>query len=150
MIDWKDYKIYLFLIIPMLTGYITNFFCNIGKDAGSKVSARPPPWVFGVVWPILYLFLGIVWVLLRKNDSYIIDTLMILNIFGLVSWIIVYGCKNNKKNALYVILLVLLIALLIFGYAWTKNRIAGMLITPFVAWILFATMLNYTEVNQEG
>lgn len=150
MIDWKDWKTYLFLLIPMLTGYITNVSCNVGKNAGSNVPARPSPWVFGAVWPILYLFLGIVWVLLRKNDSYIIDILMILNIVGLVSWITVYGCKKNKKNALYIILIVLLIALLIFGYAWTQNRIAGMLITPFIAWILFATMLNYTEVNQEG
>lgn len=149
MIDWKDWKTYLFLLIPVLTGYITSFSCTVGKDAGAKVPARPSPWVFGAVWPILYLFLGIVWVLLRKTDSHIIDILMILNVVGLVSWITVYGCKKDKKNALYIILLVLLVAFLIFGYAWTQNRTAGMLITPFVSWILFATMLNYTEVNQE-
>jgi len=149
MVNWKDWKTYLFLLIPMVTGYITSFSCTIGKDAGSKVPARPPSWVFGTVWPILYLFLGLSWVLLRQTNYHIIDILMTLNIVGLIAWIFVYGCKKNKKNALYIILIVLLIALQIFGYAWTQNRMAAMMVTPFLAWILFATMLNYTEVNQE-
>lgn len=150
MINWKDWKTYLFFLIPMVTGYITSFYCTIGKDAGSKVPARPPSWVFGTVWPILYLFLGLSWVLLRQTNSHIIDILMTLNIVGLIAWISIYGCKKDKKNALYIILIVLLIALQIFGYAWTQNIMAAMIVTPFLAWILFATMLNYTEVNQEG
>ena len=115
MVNWKDWKTYLFLLIPMVTGYITSFSCTIGKDAGSKVPARPPSWVFGTVWPILYLFLGLSWVLLRQTNYHIIDILMTLNIVGLIAWIFVYGCKKNKKNALYIILIVLLIALQIFG-----------------------------------
>lgn len=150
MVNWKEWKTYLFLSIPMFTGYITSFACKIEKDAGSKIRARPPPWIFGSVWPILYLFLGLSWVLLRGDNSHIIDILMTLNITGLNIWIAMYGCKKDKKNALYIILIVLLFALQIFGYAWTHNIMAAMLVTPFLVWILFATMLNYTEVNQEG
>ena len=31
---------------------------------------------------------------------------MSLTVLGLVAWILVYGCGKNKKNALYIILLV--------------------------------------------
>ena len=134
----------------MITGYIASMICTVGKDAGTTVPARPPSWVFGAIWPFLYLSLGIAWVILRKQDSYIIDILMYITILSLVAWIIVYGCGKNKKNALYIILLVLVVALLLFGYSWSQNKYAGMLITPFLAWILFATMLNFTEVNNKA
>ena len=147
MINWEDWKTYLFILLPSITGYLASFFCYIGKDAGSKIPSRPPSWIFGVVWPILYIFLGLTWVILRKN-SYIIDILMIINIFGLILWIIVYGCQKNKKLGLYVLLFILVIAFMIFGYAWSQNKIAAMLTTPFLVWIIFATMLNYTEVNK--
>ena len=149
MINWKDWKTYIFLLIPMITGYMASMACTIRKDAGTLVPARPPSWVFGAIWPFLYIFIGIAWLILRDQDSYIIDILMSLTIIGLVSWILVYGCGKNKKNALYVILLVLVAALLLFGYSWSQNKYAGMLITPFLGWILFATMLNFTEVNNK-
>ena len=138
-----------FILLPSITGYIASFTCSVGKDAGSKITARPPPWVFAVVWPILYLLLGIVWLLLRHNNNkQTIDILMIINLLLLVCWIVVYGCMNNKRNALYILLAVLSVGLMIFGYSWSHNKIAGILVTPFIAWIIFATMLNYTEVNQ--
>lgn len=132
----------------MITGYLASMVCTIGKDAGATVPARPPSWVFGIVWPFLYIFIGIAWVILRDQDSYIIDILMSLTVIGLVAWILIYGCSKNKKNALYIILLILVAALLLFGYSWSQNKYAGMLITPFLGWILFATMLNFTEVNK--
>lgn len=134
----------------MITGYLASMACTVGKDAGTTVPARPPSWVFGTVWPFLYIFIGIAWVILRDKDSYIIDILMSLTVIGLVAWILVYGCGKNKKNALYIILLVLVAALLLFGYSWSQNKYAGMLITPFLGWILFATMLNFTEVNNKA
>lgn len=149
MINWKDWKTYIFLLIPIITGYIASIPCKIEKESGITVPARPPSWIFGTIWPFLYLSLGTVWIILRNKDSYIIDILMCLTIVGLISWIIVYGCSKNKKNALYIILLVLVTALLLFGYSWTHNKYTGMLITPFLAWILFATMLNFTEVNNK-
>lgn len=149
MINWKDWKTYIFLLIPMITGYLASMACTVGKEAGTVVPARPPSWVFRAVWPFLYIFIGIAWVILREQDSYIIDILMSMTVLGLVSWILAYGCGKNKKNALYIILLVLVTSLLLFGYSWSENKYAGMLISPFLGWILFATMLNFTEVNNK-
>jgi translocator protein len=146
MIDLENV---FFLLLPSLTGYIASFNCKVGHNAGEKILARPPSWVFGVVWPILYLLLGVVWLILRNNNNkQTIDILMSLNLLLLVSWIVVYGCMNKKRIALYILLGILVVGLMIFGDAWSQNKIAGILVTPFIAWIIFATMLNYTEVNQ--
>ena len=57
----------ILLFTPLILGYLTSFFCKIGKNSGENVKFRPKPWVFGIAWPILYLCLGYSWVLSRKN-----------------------------------------------------------------------------------
>ena len=156
MLDFKNWKLYLFLF-PIISGYLTSKFCPVGKDAGIQIASRPPSGVFAIVWPILYLCLGYYWVMMRNGDTLfmkgklgpitITDVLMLLTIFGLVSWIILYGCKKNKKNSLYMLLLILVLAFMLFGYGWSKRMCCGMIVTPFLSWIIFATMLNYSEVN---
>ena len=102
MINWKDWKTYICLLIPIITGYLASMVCEIGKDAGTTVPSRPPAWVFATVWPLLYLCLGLAWVIIRNQNSYIIDILMSLTVLGLVSWILMYGCgKNKKKRFIY-------------------------------------------------
>jgi len=148
MINWSDYKTYLFLLLPLFSGYMTSFICRIGKDSGKHIPSRPPSWVYGVVWPILYAFLGLSWIILRSNSTYVIDGLMAFNIILMIMWIILYGCGKNKKGALYVLLVLLISSLMLFGYAWSQDKVSGLLVTPYVAWIIFALMLNYTEVNK--
>ena len=149
MINWKDFKTYLFLLVPILFGYLSSFMCTIGKNSGIKVVTRPPSWVFWVVWSILYIILGFVWVILRNDSSSItiIDVMMVINTILLVLWVFVYGCLRNKKNALYIIFIILLMAFQIFGYSWKQNKISGILITPYLVWIIFASMLSYSEVQ---
>ena len=138
---------YILILLPAISGYITSMKCHIGKDAGSEINARPPSWVFGAVWPLLYILLGLTWVKLRRYNKFLVDILMAINTLCLVLWIIIYGCKNNKKQALYVMLLILLVALCIFGYSWSVDTVSGIMITPFVVWIMFALMLNYSQVT---
>ena len=146
---WKNPQTYIYLLLPILTGYLASALCPIGKSSGSKIKSRPPSWVFGIIWPLLYIFLGLTWIILRSKDTqnYFVDILMILNIVCLVSWIILYGCKKDKKGALYVLLFTFCVSLVIFGYSWSIDRTAGLLMSPYLAWITFAMILNFTDVN---
>ena len=124
-----------------------SIICPMKKgDAGSSVPSRPPGWVFGIVWPILYLLIGLAWVQLRKQkDQQMVDLLFGLLVFALNTWIVVYSCKKKKKSALYVILISLVISMALWGYSVGTNQM--FYLTPLVVWLLFATMLNFTEVN---
>lgn len=139
---------WIYLFIPLVTGYLTSYKCHIGKSSGKTVKARPPPWVFGIVWPVLYLLLGYSWVLLRKKDKSV-DALFWMNIIGLVNWLIVYGCMKDKKSAVFILLGTFIIALVTWGYA-IKSTVKGPMyyLAPYVGWLLFALLLNFTEVNK--
>lgn len=137
---------YALFFAPIVSGYLMGFVCPMHKGAGGKIPARPPAWVFGVVWPILYLFLGYAWVLLRKHT--LANVLFVLILLGLNKWLLVYGCWRKPKWALWTLVAMNGLAILTLVYAMSKNTTAGILLAPFVAWLLFATMLNYTIVNK--
>ena len=133
-------------LIPITIGYLMSAICPMKGKAGSNVPSRPPGWVFGVVWPILYILMGLAWIRLRKQkDKITVDILFCLLTVVLNSWIVVYSCANRKKDALYILLISLTISLAIWGYSVGTTEL--FYFTPLVVWLLFATMLNFTEVN---
>jgi tryptophan-rich sensory protein len=140
----------IIVLIPALSGFLTSRICNVGNEAGVEVKARPPPIVFGIVWSILYVLIGISWMLLRncncKNRN-VVDILYITLIILLNSWVVMYGCKKNKKYALYVLPISILCNLILVMYG--LNSISSYLLLPLLVWLNFAMLLNYTEVNME-
>lgn len=139
----------LIILLPSLFGFITSRFCNVGNKAGIEIKARPPPVVFGIVWFILYVLIGISWMKLRNvyKSKNIVNILYIILIFLLNSWVIVYGCGKNKKNALYILPISILFNLILILYS--LNTISSYLLLPLLVWLNFAMLLNYTEVNME-
>lgn len=136
----------IFIIcLPALTGYGTAMFCKVGSEAGSNVPFRPPPIVFSIVWPILYLLLGISWLLARNSNGFIADLLYIVIIALLNLWIYMYSCVKDKKSAISVIVISFIATLLtcIFvGTFWSK-----LMLFPLILWLAFASILNIYEVN---
>ena len=140
------YDIILFLL-PMIVGYATSFFCKIGRTAGAAVNSRPPSYVFMIIWPILYLLMGLSWVNANNdlmNNQLTVNVLYGLLTFTLALWTYFYGCQNNKKYALWTLPMSILLILIILMY--TPNY----LLLPLLVWLLFAMLLNFEEVNKDG
>lgn len=141
----KDWTV---LLIPILSGYATAQVCPMDRSDGENLKARPPAWVFSVVWPILYLLLGYSWMILRKK-TYLADWVFGANVFFLILWLIFYGCMDDKKGGLWILVVLIMVSLMAFalsikyGDSWIS-----LLLTPYVMWILFATMLNYSIVDK--
>lgn len=135
---------------PMIAGYgVSNFLCPMPENAGSEVEARPDPKVFSIVWPILYVLIGLSWVYDSKtvlNNCYT-DILYIALIGSLTLWIYYYSdkCGNSKQNSLYTMLFSILIILVILTYTFPNY-----LLLPLLVWLLFAMLLNFTEINEEA
>lgn len=137
---------YLYFFLPIATGYTASAFCKTTKDSGSNLKFRPPRWVFGVVWPILYLLLGYSWVLAQR-DSYFNHVYYSLLTLFLVSWIIVYNCKDNKKGGVYIILASIVASLLCYTVGTQTSKL---LLAPLIGWLIFALIMNSTEVQLEN
>ena len=137
---------YLPIFIPSIMGYTSALFCGVNKDSGKIVKFRPPPIVFSIVWPILYLLLGISWFLARKQpNSIFVDTMYLSLNLILCLWLYVYSCRADKKNAIYVIVLSIIFAL--FCYTVCEDVLGKLAIVPLIGWLYLATLINIFEVE---
>lgn len=138
---------YLPILIPSIMGYTSAVFCGVNKDSGKIVKFRPPPIVFSIVWPILYLLLGISWFLAREQyqELILVDTMYLSLNLILCLWLYVYSCRKDKKNAIYVIVLSIIFAM--FCYTVCDNMLGKLAIVPLIGWLFLATLINIFEVE---
>ena len=150
-----DYLKYTPILIPIVSGYYTASICKSGPDDGKTVKFRPPPAVFGIVWPILYLMIGLAWfrartvpeniLLFGKSKRIFVDVFFVSLIICLNAWLYTYSssCLGNKKQAVWVLGLCVMFALLSQGVSG-KNKI---LLVPLITWLGVALLMNATEVQ---
>ena len=144
MTDLIQYLQYFPIIIPSLLGYGTAMFCGVQSSSGVVVSIRPQPIVFSIVWPILYIMLGLSWFFSRKIKTLLTDIFYGSLVFLLSLWIIIYSCENNKLGGVYILILSIVFSLLCYTVGDLTSRL---LIVPLIGWLLFATLLNVFEVQ---
>ena len=129
----------LIIFIPIITNYITSIFCSPNSNSGKAVKFRPKPLIFGLVWPILYILLGLAW---YYSKSISLLYLLLTTLFCI--WLITYSCIGNKKISIYILFLILMNLL----YCYTNSTIISKnLLIPLIIWCLFATLLSIFEFN---
>ncbi|URQ71551.1 tryptophan-rich sensory protein [SAR86 cluster bacterium] len=102
-----------------------------------KSSLTPAPYVFGIVWPILYLSMGIVSYYKSSKIYYLYIFQLLLN--GSWSWLFFYF--NLPLIALIDIYLLIVINCLIQQKLIT-NKVLFFIYLPYLLWILYASYLN--------
>ena len=139
---------YIPIFLPIALGYISSFSCGMSKTSGQNVKFRPPSITFAIVWPLLYIMLGLSWYmsLQHESDKILINGLYGMLVFLLTAWVIAYSCKKNKKIAVYILLMSIMASLMTFTVGNTPSKL---LLCPLIGWLIFATMLNTTEVQLE-
>lgn len=144
--DPKSALDWIVLLTPLTTGFVSGWIVGDMSESAVDVNARPPGWVFGVVWSILYLMIGFAWVTMRREGKWI-NILMMLLVASLVAWLFIYD--ESEQSGLYAIVFTILFAMLVFTYTLKSSdkKYTPYLIVPLIVWLLFATMLNFEEVN---
>ncbi len=141
------------IAIPLLVGGASGFFTITGVDSWyqtiNKPSWNPPNWVFGPVWTTLYIMMGIALFLVWKEDTSeelkkiaiaLFSVQLILNFF----WSFIFFNLQQPGWALVeIIAMWFFILLTIFAFAQV-NKTAAWLLVPYISWVSFATILNYT------
>ena len=118
----------------------------------NKSKLTPPGYVFGIVWPILYLLLGISFLLTIKSPKCIgfcsplvfFTAQMILNLM----WTTVFFRMKMMKTALLLIYAIIALTIIAFMKMLAVNRNSAILLIPYLLWLCFASYLNlYIVVN---
>ncbi|MBI2463374.1 tryptophan-rich sensory protein [Candidatus Peregrinibacteria bacterium] len=108
---------------------------------------NPPNWIFGPVWIILYLLIGIALYLIlvdkNKNKKIALWLFGIQLVLNSVWSIIFFGLQNPFYALIELVILWIAVLLTIWQF-WKINAKAGALLLPYIAWGTFAMVLNYS------
>jgi tryptophan-rich sensory protein len=146
-------KLIIAIAIPLAVGGISGFFTVTGVESWyqtiNKPSWNPPGWIFGPVWTTLYAMMGIALFLIWKSDSSdmlkktaiaLFAVQLILNFF----WSFIFFDQHQIGWALVeIIVMWVFILLTIFAFG-NVSKLAAWLLVPYISWVSFATILNYT------
>ncbi|MCJ7450144.1 MAG: tryptophan-rich sensory protein [Candidatus Nanohaloarchaeota archaeon QJJ-9] len=139
-------SIFLTLGTGLLAGFLTSTQTQWYQGL-VKPFFQPPGWLFGPVWTVLYVLMGVslymVWKEGFKGNRNAILVFLIQLLLNF-TWSIVFFSMQNLVLAFVNILA--LIAAITFTYREFRkvSRRAGQLLLPYLAWVSFATLLNLT------
>jgi translocator protein len=113
-----------------------------------KPSFNPPNWIFGPVWTMLYIMMGIaaglVWNKIQTLNELVKKALafFMLQLVLNAIWSFLFFGINNVFLALIEIILLWLIIYETYIQFKKIDKIAGYLFIPYLSWVGFATVLN--------
>ncbi|MEO8938544.1 MAG: TspO/MBR family protein, partial [Burkholderiaceae bacterium] len=108
----------------------------------------PPAWLFGPVWSVLYVLMGIAaWLVWRTGESRGTSNalkLFVAQLFVNALWTWLFFVWHLGVVALVEIaVLWLLIAATIVAF-WRVRRVAAVLLVPYLTWVSLATALTFS------
>ena len=104
----------------------------------NKSELNPPSYVFGIVWPILYILMMASAFLAHKQ----IFSIFIVQLFFNAAWSWLFFRFQMPLIALLDIYLLIAINIYILNLMYKENKLAFFLFIPYVVWISFASYLN--------
>lgn len=149
----RFFRYALFIAIAQAAGLIGTFFTADAIPTWyvtlEKPSFSPPNWIFAPVWTSLYTLMGIAaaraWELrTRKTNADRGLNWYWFQLFLNAIWSPVFFGAKNLGLALVVIVLMWLAIVMTIREFWKAEKGIALLLVPYLAWVSFATALNYT------
>lgn len=137
------------LLLGSASGWLSNSgYGNAWFDKLIKPSFMPPGWLFGVAWTILYVLLGIALAIVlaeppspRRKLGLILFFIQLLLNFA---WSPIFFGLHDIGLAKITIFLMAVLAGAAAGQFIRLKRSAGLLMIPYLMWLIFAATLNAT------
>lgn len=145
-------KLIISILIPLLVGLFGSFFTmssvNDWYTTLFKPSFNPPSWIFGPVWTILFILIGISFYLVWKenfgNKSKVAVGIYSIQLFLNLVWsLLFFGLKNLFLALIEIIILWFVIVANIIVFYRIKRE-TSLFLVPYLLWVSFATFLNYS------
>ncbi|MFN0030994.1 MAG: TspO/MBR family protein [Flavobacteriales bacterium] len=133
----------------LASGYLAGASADGWFEQLNKPIWNPPFYLFAPVWTLLYLLMGfslwLVWISnaaseLRRRAIFLFASQLLLNFL----WSIIFFRWHSPAWALIdIVLLIVLVTVTIFLFA-RISKPAARLLVPYIAWVCFAALLNYS------
>jgi len=142
------------LIIPLMVGYlgslltdnsVSTWYLNINKPA-----FNPPSWVFGPVWTVLFVLMGLafyfVWQQGYSPGLLLPWAVYFLQLLFNLLWSFFFFWLRNPLLGLVDIALLLVLIIINIVLFYRRRRLSGFLLLPYLLWVSFASILNLAIV----
>ena len=108
----------------------------------------PPAWLFGPVWSVLYMLMGIAaWLVWRKHGfrgAASALAIFVVQLFANALWTWLFFAWRLGAVALVEIVILWLLITCTIALFWRLHRVAAVLLLPYLAWVSFATALSFS------
>jgi benzodiazapine receptor len=146
----KTLKLILCILIPLAIGSISGFATATGIKSWyvtlNKPFFNPPNYLFGPVWTILYLLMGIsIYMILQTPKTDIRKKAIIIFCIQLglnFLWSFLFFKFQLVGIAFIEILLIWASILTMIITFYKLNKTAALLQIPYLMWVSFASVLN--------
>jgi tryptophan-rich sensory protein len=145
-------KLIVSIAVPLIVGFTASLFTITGVKSWyqsiRKPTWNPPDWVFAPVWTTLYVLMGIalflIWRSQGKKQKRTAIILFIVQLIANFFWSFIFFDRHQIALALGEIIVLWLLVLLTIFYFARINKVAAWLLVPYVSWVTFAVILNFT------
>lgn len=145
-------KLVLSIIICELAGVFGALFTAQAIPAWYaglvKPALSPPNWVFGPVWTTLYVLMGVAFYLIWKEGAKKRDVRLAMYAFGFqlflnAIWTPIFFGLRSPFYGLIVVVMMFLAIIWTIALFHNLQKKAAYLLLPYLAWVGFATYLNF-------
>lgn len=135
-------KLFLPLLLGGVVGFIISPFIQYNELPLPKLA--PPAYLFPIVWSILYLLMGISYILLECNqqiDEQVKKVYYLQLIINLIWPIIFFAFQWIGFSVIWLALLIASVIYMIQIF-YQKQKLSAILQIPYLLWNFFALYLN--------
>jgi len=149
-------KLIVSLIICQLAGFVGSLFTTpsipIWYASLEKPSFNPPNWVFSPVWISLFVLMGISLFLVWQKTLHYPGVSSALFWFGIqlflnMLWSVLFFGLKSPFFAFVGIIFLWVAIFLTLVKSFKVSRLAGVLFVPYICWVSFAAVLNFSIWN---
>ena len=136
----SKFSVFIYVILALIIGSLasSNTADDVWYQALIKSPLNPPGYVFGIVWPILYLLMSISAFRTFNKTKNLFLIQLLFN--ALWSWL--FFAFQMPLVALLNICLLIYLNLKINLKMFYQDKLSGLLFVPYVLWLFFASYLN--------
>lgn len=145
---WISFILFIILCLGVqITGsFWTKEAVSTWYPTLTKPFWTPPDWIFGPVWSVLYITIAVSgWLIYKAPDSH--KRTVALMFYGgqlalnFIWSFLFFSLRSPTLGLIDIVLLCLLVSLTIFK-AWPVRPLAGLLLFPYLIWIIYAASVN--------
>ncbi len=143
-----DFKTLLIcIIVPLILGSIVGLLTSPYSEYSNLIlpSFSLSPIIFRIVWPILYILMGVSsYLIIKENSNLKRQALIIYGVQLLVNlfWSVLFFYLSFRLLAFILLLLLIVLVIIMIIIFYKISKTSAYLQIPYLIWIIYAGILN--------